>query len=78
MADYIANTLWANPPITDEIPGPRQLSLLTRYEFRKYRQRFVGNVHRTKICYHHAFPIETKVHGFDNNAAMNVVTDQTH
>ncbi|PCK08080.1 MAG: hypothetical protein COA42_10870, partial [Alteromonadaceae bacterium] len=72
MAGYISGTLWTNPPNTTEVPGPRQLSLLTRYEFRNTLADLLGiSVDEQAVS---AFPAENKVHGFDNNAALNVIT----
>lgn len=75
IGEYIESAFWsADPvePVADETPGPRQLSLLSRYQYGNTVKDLLGinaDVVRN-------FPVEAKVNGYDNNAANNVVTSR--
>lgn len=74
VAAYIAETFWDDVPVDleDETPGPRQLNLLTRYQYENTVQDLLGVTPDVT----NNFPVEAIVRGFDNNASKNVVTSR--
>ncbi len=66
-ADTFLNTAMV---MMEEIPGPRQLSLLSRYQYQNTVQSLFGIDVNVVIN----FPVEAIVNGFDNNAELNLVS----
>lgn len=77
VGEHIADTFWSDQggddPVSleDEIAGPRQLNLLTRYQYQNAVSDLL-NVDATNITTN--FPTEARVKGFSNNAAKNYVS----
>lgn len=74
VGQYIADTFWSDEgPVVmeDEMPGPRQLNLLTRYHYQNAVQDLTG-LDAANLTIN--FPVEARVLGFSNNAAKNYVS----
>lgn len=77
VGEHIADNFWSdqggdNPvSLEDEIAGPRQLNLLTRYQYENAVSDLLG-VDAANITTN--FPTEARVKGFSNNAAKNFVS----
>lgn len=77
VSDYIAENFWSDeePPIVleDEQAGPRQLNLLTRYQYENAVRDLVG-IDASNLTSN--FPVEARVLGFSNNASKNYVSSR--
>ncbi|GGY67524.1 DUF1592 domain-containing protein [Marinobacter zhanjiangensis] len=76
VGEHIADNFWSEQggdPVSleDETAGPRQLNLLTRYQYENAVTDLLG-VNADNITTN--FPTEARVKGFSNNAAKNYVT----
>lgn len=76
VGQHIANNFWSGTGdddvvLEDEIPGPRQLNLLTRYHYQNAVQDLTG-IDASNLTVN--FPVEARVLGFSNNAAKNYVS----
>ena len=76
VGEHIADNFWSDQggdPVSleDEVAGPRQLNLLTRYQYQNAVTDLLG-VNADNITTN--FPTEARVKGFSNNAAKNYVS----
>ncbi|WP_339806652.1 DUF1592 domain-containing protein [uncultured Marinobacter sp.] len=77
VADYIADNFWSDDDapvvLEEELAGPRQLNLLTRYQYQNAVSDLVG-IDASNLATN--FPVEARVLGFSNNAAKNFVSSR--
>ncbi|MFL1485290.1 DUF1592 domain-containing protein [Marinobacter sp. LN3S78] len=77
VGEHIADNFWSDQgdgdPVNleDETAGPRQLNLLTRYQYENAVSDLLG-IDAANIT--NNFPTEARVKGFSNNAAKNFVS----